>query len=235
MDEIVQASLNKMKINKFFSTKIKTFLIIALLSTLYFSVVPTPASATLFDDFISEMNKTLLGGVDSVKDLIAPVGDKNSKKELTLESDIKLAEGGDVNKNNQIDSGDIVKFSFVLTNTTDESYAYATLKTNINKKQLNFIHSLRGATGLSNNKESIEFRNVRIGLNEQRLITFNARVNYSEEDKVISLEPELISSDNKTIGKLPKKEVQANKLSKEEISKRLEHRKATLIKKEEKL
>lgn len=194
-------------------------------------LTPAVAKASLFDDFINEMNNKLQGGADRVKSLVTPVANTNVKdKVLSVESAIALAPEGDVNKNGEIDSGDIVRFSFVLTNTTDKVYSYATLKTNINRKQLNFIHSLRGATGLTDNKDTIEFRNIRIGPNEQRVISFDARVNYSKEDKIISSEPEFVSSDGNPVGKFQKKEISAKKLSKEEINKRLENRRQKLKK-----
>lgn len=202
-----------LQVNK--AVKILSKIPFLLFVVLLLLITPAVAKASLFDDFINEMNNKLQGGADRVK-------------VLSIESVIALAPDGDVDKNNEIDSGDIVRFSFVLTNTTDKVYSYATLKTNINRKQLNFIHSLRGATGLTDDKDTIEFRNIRIGPNEQRTISFDARVNYSEEDKIISSEPEFISSDSKPAGKFQKKEISAKKLSKEEIKKRLENRKQVI-------
>lgn len=183
-------------------------------------LVTSPVQANVFDSI-----------VDGVKSLILPKADNNVKnKELAIESAITLASNGDVNNNGEIDSGDIIRFSYSLTNTTDKAYSYATLKTNINRKQLNFIHSLRGATGLSDNNSTIILRNIRLGPNEQRIISFDARVNYSQDDKLISSEPEFISSDNKSVGKFQKKEISAKKLNKEEIKKLLENRKQSIKK-----
>lgn len=177
----------------------------------------------------SQIHASLLNNiVDGVKNVLSKE-DKNVKnKDFTIESNIELAPDGDINNNNQIDAGDIVRFTYTIINTTDQTYSYATLKTNIDRKQLNFIHSLRGATGLSDEDGTITFNNVRINPREQRIISFDARINYFREDKLISTEPEFVDSDNKPIVKSQKKEVLAKKLSDEEIKKRIEKRGVTV-------
>ena len=70
---------------------------------------------------------------------------------------------------------------------------------------------------------------------EHRFESFEARVNYSQEDKVIASEPEFVSSDNKPVGKFQRKEITAKKLSKEEIAKRLESLQQVMKKRSEKM
>lgn len=103
--------------------KIKFFLIpLILLSlvVLLLSALRTPAQASF---------------LDAVKALFS----QGDKKEFTIESDISLVPGGDENNNSQIDARDVVRFTYTIINPTDKSYAYASLKTNINRKQLNFV------------------------------------------------------------------------------------------------
>ncbi len=161
---------------------------------------------------------------NDILDQVKGVFKKETPKELVINSNISLAPSGDANNNNAIDAGDIVRFTYTITNTTDKNYSYVTLNTNINRNDLNFIHSLRGATGLSDTDGKIKLRNIRINSNEQRVLSFDARINYSREDKDISTEPEFITEDQKLILKSDKKSVSAKKLSDEEVKKRLENR-----------
>jgi len=151
--------------------------------------------------------------IEGAKNLFSP-----SKKELKIESSITLVPEGDVNKNGQIDAGDTVRFSYTLTNTTDKEYSFATLKTNINRKQLNFIHSITGASSLDDNGKTIEIPNFRIPPNQTATITFDARVNYySTEDPVIATVPEFLDNNNKSITKSLKKEIKAMRINKDKI------------------
>ncbi len=182
--------------------KKKLLIIICLLSISFLLINPKPAKANIFDNI-----------VNSVKEFLTP-----DKKELKIDSDITLVPEGDVNKNGQIDSGDTVRFSYTLTNTTDQEYSFATLKTNINRKQLNFIHNITGTASLDDDGKTIEIPNFRIAPNQIATITFDARVNYyTSEDPTIATEPEFLSSDNKSIVKSLKKEIKAMRINKNKI------------------
>ena len=143
-------------------------------------------------------------------------------KEFTIESNIELAPDGDDNKNNEIDAGDIIRFTYTIINTTDQAYSFATLKTNIDRKQINFIHNLSGTTGVSDLDDTITIPNIRINAQEQRVISFDARINYFQEDKIVSTESEFVSFDKNSIAKSLRKEVKAKKLTSEEVKKRVE-------------
>jgi predicted PurR-regulated permease PerM len=92
-----------------------TFLIVFGVTVLFVS--STSAQASIFDN---------------IKDFFNQGEDKNVKnKEFTIEANIELAPDGDDNKNNEIDAGDIIRFTYIITNTTDEVYSYATLKTTL--------------------------------------------------------------------------------------------------------
>ncbi len=195
--------------------KTKIFLIFALLSTLYFSIAPTPVSASLFEDFLNEMNSKLRDGVEGVKDFVAP---KKENKTLTLDTEIKLAEGGDVNKNGQIDAGDTITFTYTIQNLTDRKYTYANLKTNVQRNHLNSIDLVEGVTGLKDDGKTIEFPNLRIEPGSIRLISFMGRVNYfTDQDPLITTEPELESEDKQSIVKSGKQQILVKKIRKEDI------------------
>ena len=160
---------------------------------------------------------------DGVRSVLSKEEDKNVKnKEFTIESSIELAPDGDDNKNRQIDAGDIVRFTYTIINTTDQAYSYATLKTNIDRKQLNFIHNVFGTTGLSDLDDTIIIPNIRVNAREQKVISFDARINYFQEDKIIATESEFVNVDKKSIKKSLRKEIQAKKLTAEEVKKRVE-------------
>ncbi len=151
--------------------------------------------------------------VNGVKNIVSP-----PKKELKIDSSISLVPEGDVNKNGQIDAGDTVRFSYTLTNTTDQEYSFANLKTNINRKQLNFIHNITGTASLDDNGKTIEIPNFRIAPNQTATITFDARVNYfTSEDPLIATTPEFLDNNNKSIVKSLKKEIRAKRINKDKI------------------
>lgn len=142
--------------------------------------------------------------VDGIKSVFNKNDQNIHDKKFTIESNITLAPDGDVNKNGEIDAGDIVRFSYVLTNTTDKSYSFATLKTNIDRKQLNFIHSLSGATGLMDDDKTINITNVRIEPQQTLVISFDVRTLYRNDDISVSTEAEFENLDKKLIFKSSK-------------------------------
>lgn len=186
-------------------------------------LLPSLAQASLFDDFINEMNNVLQGGVDGVKSLITPGANKNANSnQLTIESDITLATEGDINKNGEIDAGDTITFSYKIESNTEEKYAYATLKTNIQRDSLNFIRNVSGVTGLKDDGKTIEFPNLRVEPGAVKIISFDANVNYfTDSDPIITTEPELISEDKKSLVKSEKKQIQGKRIKKEDIPNQL--------------
>ena len=158
--------------------------------------------ANIFDDILT-----------GTKNLFSP-----AKKELKIDSSITLVPEGDVNNNGNIDAGDTVRFSYALTNTTDKEYSFSTLRTNINRKQLNFIHNITGTASLDDDGKTIEIPNFRITPNQIATITFNARVNYfTSEDPIIATIPEFFDNNNKSIVKSLKKEIKAIRINKDKI------------------
>lgn len=182
--------------------KKKLLITICLLSTSLLFVNPKQAQANIFDNI-----------VNGVKDFFTP-----TKKELKIDSNISLAPEGDVNKNGQIDAGDIVRFTYTLTNTTDQEYSFATLKTNIDRRQLNFIHNITGTASLDDDGKTIEIPNYRIAPNQIATITFDARINYyTSEDPTIATVPEFLDNNNKSIVKSLKKEIKVFRINKDKI------------------
>lgn len=129
---------------------------------------------------------------------------------LSLNSSISLAPEGDANKNGQIDSGDTIRFSYTINNPTTKEISFATLKTKIPRNYLNFIHNIEGTMNLSDKNNTIIIPNLRINPGQNLEVKFDARVNYfSDSDKTIFTEPEIVTSDNKPFLKSVKKEIKA--------------------------
>lgn len=182
--------------------KTKLLILICLLTIAFLFGVLKPAHANILDDV-----------VDGVKNFLFP-----EKKELTIDSDITLAPGGDVDNDGKIDAGDIIRFSYSIKNTTDEDYSFETLRTNINRKQLNYIHNVVGASSYEDDGKTIAIPYITIGANQTAEITFDARINYfSKEDPLITTEAELVSEDDKFLAKSEKKEITAKRIDKEKI------------------
>lgn len=200
------------------AVKILSKIPILFLVVLLLLITPAVAKASLFDDFINEMNNKLQGGADRVKDLVTPEANNVKDKVLTIDSAITLAPDGDVNKNGQIDAGDTITFTYNIQNNTDKKYAYATLKTNIQRDSLNYIRNVSGVTGLKDDGKTIEFPNLRVEPGMVKEINFDATVNYfTELDPIISTEPELVSEDKQFLLKSAKKEIEVKRIKKEEI------------------
>jgi hypothetical protein len=156
-------------------------------------------------------------------DLLAPVGSlfkKEAPKAVTLEADIKLNPEGDLNKNGQIDSGDTVTFSYKITNTTDKSYPYSTLKTNVPKEKLNELKDTFGMTGIIEDGHTVTVPNLRVLPNGIISLEFDADINFTDQTDIsIRTEAELVDETGSSVTKSSKKEVKAKKLSQEEFDK----------------
>lgn len=152
---------------------LKIFLIIALLLVLPF--VSSIVNAITFDDLVLE-GKKLLGTEKNAKNFTG-----NSIIEIT--SDIALTENGDVNKNGEMDGGDTVRFSFTISNGTDEPYPFSNLKTNIKRDSIHFIHNIKGVTGIDN--DTLELPNVYVSPKSKVEISFDAVLNYSKEESLV--------------------------------------------------
>ncbi len=153
---------------------LKIVLILALLVFLSFSA--SIAQALTFDDLI-ESGKKLLGSEKT------PKGVDDSKIEIT--SDIQLTEKGDLNNNGEMDGGDTVRFSFVLSNGTDKPYPFSKLKTNIRRDAIHFIHNVQGVTGIDNT--TLELPNIYVLPNSKQVISFDAKLNFIEEEDNLSV------------------------------------------------
>lgn len=172
---------------------------------------PTQAQASVIDDI-----------VNGIKGFF--VGNSTPSSMLVLSSSIELVKDGDVNNNGQIDAGDIIRFRYIITNTTNQEFASATLKTNINRKEINFIHNVTGTTSLSDTGKTIEIPNLRIAPNQVGTISFDARVNYfTSDDPVISTQADFLGKDKKSYVKSNKKEIKANRIAKDKIPGMFKH------------
>lgn len=146
--------------------------------------------------------------IDNIKFLLSD----SAKNKISLDSKISHAPQGDLNNDGMFDSGEIIKFVYIINNPTNKEVSFATLKTNIAKGNINFIHDIKGTSSLSDKNKTIIIPNLRINPGEKLEISFNARLNYfNDSDKLISTEPEIITSDKKSLLKSKRKEVNAKK------------------------
>lgn len=172
----------------------------------------------LFSQNISSANASI---IDDVKFLLSD----NARGNLTLDSKITHAPNGDLNNDGKFDSGEIIKFSYTINNPTNKEFSFTTLKTNIIKGNINFVHDIKGVSSLSDKNKTITIPNLRINPGEKLEISFNARLNFfSDSDKLISTEPEIITSDKKSLLKSKRREVNARKL-KNKLPSNIESRK----------
>jgi|SRR3989344_5075388 len=176
---------------------IKPLFVFLLIASVFFSFSSKSVQA-FFEDVL-----------DEVQEFILP----KEKDDTSLDIKIELTPEGDYDKNGEIDSGDIIKFTYTITNNTDKEYSFLTLKTNLNRPLLNFIHDVKGTLNLSDTAETIDISNLRLNPNQSLEISFNARVNYfDDKDQEIATEPELLNIDKQQLQKLGKKSISAKKL-----------------------
>ncbi len=153
--------------------------------------------------------------INNVKNFLHP--ENNS---LRMESKIALARGGDLKKNDQIDAGDIVTFSYTITNATKNSYKAVTLKTNVNTKEVSGVTNVQGTLNLDTSKDTISIPYLTLNPGQVLTISFDAQVNfYIDADHPISTEAELVDESNASLVKAEKKEVTAKKMEMERFNK----------------
>jgi len=182
--------------------QLKKLVLIAFLPILLLLQIQS-AHAVNFDDLLEDIKN------------LNPFAEKGN---LTIDSNITLAPNGDVENNGEIDAGDIIRFSYTITNQSDKKYAFANLKTNIDRKQLNFIHNVQGTSGLTDDGQTISVPNLRIESSQTLTISFDARINYyQDEDRTIATESEFTDDGKNLVARSEKKEVKAKKINPEKI------------------
>jgi len=194
-------------------TLIATLFILFIASLFVF---PSSVQASVFSDFINSVKGTVQDGVDNVKNLL---GKNTLGKNISIESKIELASGGDLNKNGEIDAGDIITFSYMITNPTKNVYKAATLKTNTNIKDVSGITNVRGALNLDSSKDTLSIPYLTINPGQVLVMSFDAQINfYKDADHQISTEAELVDGNSVSLVKTQKEEVTAKKMDMERFS-----------------
>lgn len=160
---------------------------------------PSPAHASFLDNLISKAQK-----------LIDP-----PQESLSVDQTVELASGGDLNNNKAIDSGDTITFTYIVHNPTSTTYPFALLRTNCSRKELNFIHNIKGTSSLSDTKDSIDIPNLYVKPNQDTVVSFDARVNFFDDtDHTLSTQPVLTSNSQKQLFSSHKMSIKAKSLSK---------------------
>lgn len=116
---------------------------------------------------------------------------------ITLDSQYKLA--ADVDKNGKISGGDIVNFSFSLTNKSSQASRYVTVKTGIPKDELIFLHNYRGTTGIAGVAPDIEFKNIVVLPGQTQTLSFDATTLMSASDYRMQVHPALVDASNSLV------------------------------------
>ena len=133
---------------------------------------------------------------------------KASLQSVTIQSNIAFASGGDLENNGQFDAGDTITFSYAITNTTKRTFSRNTLKTNVPRDRLNFIHDVRGVASISDRNGILEIPNLRLDAHQELVVSFSARINYfSGADLAIWTQPELVAHDGASLGGAIRKEM----------------------------
>ena len=124
-----------------------------------------------------------------------------SEKWLSVDSKIELIPSEDLNHNGVADGGDGVKFTYSISNPTDGSYQFATLKTGLDSSSLNYIHDMVGITGVDTQKQTINIPNIHLGSGQSLTISFEAVANFDTQDKDLVTTPELFAKNGTSLVK----------------------------------
>jgi hypothetical protein len=179
--------------------------LLAIVLAIGFFTVVKPAHAFSFADIITGAKTFLLGG---------------EKKELKVESKIELVDDGDLNKNGQIDAGDTIKYSFTITNTSDKTYSFGKLNTNVITTEINSLSNIKGVVSIDDSKKTIVIPNITVNPNQVRKISFEAKPNlYKDSDKTLSSEAEYVDEKNTPVFTSEKKEILVKKVDDETFNK----------------
>jgi hypothetical protein len=139
-----------------------------------------PARAFSFQDILTKVESIFKG--------------TNQQKQITVDAKVELAPNGDINHNGKITSGDMVTFTYTITNPTNISYPLLTLKTNLDTSTLNNITNIQGAASIDESNKTITIPNINIEKDNIRTISFRAQISFSKDrDISLSTEPHLIS------------------------------------------
>lgn len=148
--------------------------------------------------------------IDGIKNVFSQGSQNNN---LSVTSKITLVPEGDLNKNGQIDAGDTVRFTYTITNPTNNSYKQLDLKTSVDTKKLNGITNVQGVLSLDQNKDTVTIPYLTIDPNQVRTVSFDAKVNlYKDNDQSLGTVPELVAEGGISLLKAQKEEVKAHKL-----------------------
>lgn len=120
-------------------------------------------------------------------------------KGVSVTASVVLAENGDLNKDKIIEAGDTVTYSYTISNTSNSVYEFATLDTHIDHSHINFIHNIKGASSLSEKRDSIVIPNLFVGAIQTVNVSFDARVNIDTGDTSLTTAPQLLTKDRKSI------------------------------------
>ena len=119
-----------------------------------------------------------------------------------------------INKDKKITAGDTIKFTYIITNQTNKTYSFLTLKTNSKSNLLNSLRSLSGATSISNTNGTITIPNIRLLQDQQLTISFEANTNLNKSaNQTLTTEPELVDQNNVILVKGNPQKVIVKKMS----------------------
>jgi hypothetical protein len=165
--------------------------------------------------FVPFAHASILGDLlDKAQKLFVPTQGEDTQS-VSVTSQISLAPRGDINENGQVDAGDTLRFFYTLKNSTDVTYPFVTLETHVPRNQLNFIHNIVGASGITEKNSSIQIVNLVLLPHQSRNISFDARTNFiTGADVLISTQAEVIASDHKPLANVEKKELRVKALPK---------------------
>jgi len=192
--------------------RIRILVVLLLISIFSISslLFTSPAEASILDDIFNKAKEVLLGKPEK------------ESRGIEISSSINLAPGGDVDNNGEVDSGDFVRFEYVITNNDDKEYSWLNLETNINRREINTISNFKGITGIEDSKDKLIIPNIRLYPKQTVKISFDAKVSYStKKDIDLFTEPKIKEKAGNILTEDNRRQIKAKKITKEKMNKAL--------------
>lgn len=116
---------------------------------------------------------------------------------------IAVVPSSDRNHNGQLDPGETGRFTFHITNPTSTYLKLAKLNTNVATKNLLIVTQLHGTPSLDYSGKYVALPNIRIAPNQDVTVYFDAIMQSTTADAIVTAQPVLLNSDGRTLASGP--------------------------------
>ena len=118
---------------------------------------------------------------------------------ISVSTDMRLATGGDANKNKRADGGDGVTVSFTIHNQSKQAARTVTLDTGMSKDSIAYAHNFKGTTGFDATASTLTFKNIVVLPGQSQQISFDVQTLFSSDNQQLKATPKLSDPSGKSV------------------------------------